>query len=300
MTFSIVAVDKRAKEVGFAIASCNWDARRVCMAQAEVGAIASQASGNQTLLPQYFEKLADGSNPEAILEVFKETDTAMENRQIGMIALDGHPVAFTGDGCIEWAGHRTGDDFACQGNILTGPEVIDAIAETFESTEGPLYARLYAAIAAGEAAGGDQRGKQSAGLVIKKLGYGQPGTDTFIDFAIEDHADPVKELGRILGVAESLVGISMLQGAFTKADAADKSTVLAQLHGFLEDKKETRYLDAWKGLATRYHEIGDLENSIVALREYLAINPSMSIALQAHVDKGRLPADWSDTLRSVS
>ena len=115
MTFSIVEVDKKAREVGFVIASCNWDARRVCMAQAEVGAIASQASGDQTLLRQYFEKLAEVACPEVILEAFKNTDAAMANRQIGMIALDGHPVAFTGDGCMEWAGHRTGDGFGLSG-----------------------------------------------------------------------------------------------------------------------------------------------------------------------------------------
>ena len=121
MTFSIVAVDRQAEEVGFAIASCNWDARRVCMARAETGAIASQGSGNQDLLPRFFEKLGAGQEPGAILDGFRASDEGIEKRQVGLISFDGTGAAHTGAACMPWAGHRIGDGYTCQGNILAGP-----------------------------------------------------------------------------------------------------------------------------------------------------------------------------------
>ena len=128
MTFSIVAVDRESKEVGLAIASCCWDAGQVCMAKAEVGAIASQASGNMAFLSRFFDGLSQGSDPAAILTGFKKADGEIESRQIGMISYDGNALAFTGTQCSLWAGHKTGKDYACQGNTLFGPQVVNAMA----------------------------------------------------------------------------------------------------------------------------------------------------------------------------
>lgn len=264
------------------------------MARAEVGAIASQGSGDQALLPQYFDLLAKGSDPEAILAGFETTDPTIAGRQIGAVSFAGQAAAYTGERCMPWAGHRIGDGFTCQGNILAGPDVVDAMAETFEQTEGPLYARLYAALSAGEAAGGDLRGKQSAGLVIAKKGFGQPGTDTMIDFSIEDHADPVQELGRIMQTAGSLLRVSMLRAMVRRAQPEDRSDVLAQLRAYLEDKKDPRYLDGWISLAKDYEGIGDAEKSAEALNQYLAIRPQMRPVLREQVEKGYLPAAWNE------
>ena len=280
-----------------AIASCNWDARGVCMARAETGAIASQGSGDQALLPQYFENLEKGGDPEAILAGFETTDPQIAGRQIGAVSFTGKAAAYTGERCMPWAGHRMGDGFTCQGNILAGPDVVDAMAETFEKMNGPLYARLYAALSAGEAAGGDLRGKQSAGLVIAKKGFGQPGTDTMIDFSIEDHPEPVQELGRIMQAAGSLLRVSMLRAMVHRAQPEDRPDILAQLRAYLEDKKDPRYLDGWISLAKDYEDIGDTYKAAEALGQYLAIRPQMRPVLREQIGKGYLPTAWSGLVR---
>ena len=200
MTFSIVAIDPDKKETGFAIASCCWDAGQVCLARPN-GAIASQANGNIDFLKFFFEKLAEGKGPDQILQHFMETDPEIETRQIGMIVKSGEKVAFTGSKASFWCGHRTGDHYTCQGNILTGPEVIDSMASAFELAQGPLYERLFAALEAAHAAGGDARGRQSARLFVAKEGAGPPGSNKVIDITIEDHDNPIQEMSRILDLS---------------------------------------------------------------------------------------------------
>ena len=296
MTFSIVAVDKEAKEVGFAIASCCWDAGQVCMAQAEVGAIASQASGNMAFLKPYFDKLTEGIRLPAILDQFQEMDDAIETRQIGMVSFDGAALSFTGDQCSTWAGHIQGDDYACQGNILVGPEVIAEMAQAFERETGPLYVRLLAALTAGDTAGGDVRGRQSARLAVKKKGYGQPGTDTFLDIAIEDHAQPVQEVERILGVGGTLMQILGLLGTFGQAEDSDKLGILDELRTLLDDRRDCRYLDWWESLAMAYHQIGELDRAVASFRTYLDINPAMDGVLKDNASRGLLPIDLARQL----
>jgi len=125
MTFSIAAIDKQKKETGFAIASCSWDSGRVGLAEASVGSIVSQARGNMAFRNLFFEKVDHDMSLEQILAYFKEIDEEIESRQVGMITLDGEALSFTGKKCAYWAGHQVGEDFACQGNILVGPEVIE-------------------------------------------------------------------------------------------------------------------------------------------------------------------------------
>jgi len=134
MTFSIVAVDVRSGETGFAISSCSWDSGRVGLAEAGVGSIVSQARGNMAFRSLFFEKLDDGMSLEQILAHFRETDEEIESRQVGMITLDGEALSFTGEKCAYWAGHKTGEDYACQGNILVGPEVVERMTEAFTTT----------------------------------------------------------------------------------------------------------------------------------------------------------------------
>jgi uncharacterized Ntn-hydrolase superfamily protein len=296
MTFSIVAVDRQAKEVGLGIASCCWDAGQVCMAKAEAGAIASQANGNIGFLPRFFDGLGRGDNPTTILAAFRGSDPDIESRQIGMIPYGGTPLTFTGAKCSLWAGHKVGVDYAIQGNTLVGPQVVDGMAEAFEGTEGPLYQRLYAALAAGDAAGGDLRGRESARLAVQKKGFGQPGTDSLVDFSIPDHADPVRELGRFLDVGQTLMQILGRLGAFSRAADADKPVILAELRRILDDKRDCRYLDWWESLGMAYHEIGDIEAAVDAFRVYLGINPTLRPVLEAGVERGTFPADLAARL----
>ena len=291
MTFSIVAVDRKAREVGFAIASCCWDAGQVCFAKAEQGAIASQAQGNLAFLPAFFDRLSDELELPVILDSFRAMDDAIESRQIGMVTFEGASLSFTGAQCPPWAGHRTGDGYACQGNILAGPEVVDAMVCAFERSEGPLYARLYKALKAGDDAGGDLRGKQSARVAVRKLGWGQPETDTQIDITIEDHDEPIQELGRILDVGQELVRILGILGEFERAEECTRLEILNRLRGLLDDKRTCRYLDWWETLADKYFGIGEVEASIEAYRVYLSINPALAPVLRAGLKTSGFPAD---------
>jgi len=296
MTFSIVAVDREQNEAGLAIASCCWDAGQVCMAWHDLGAIASQASGNLAFLGTFRDRIAAGDDLDAVQRNFRSIDEAIETRQIGMVSPSGGAYAFTGKQCAPWAGHRAGENYACQGNILVGPQVIDAMTEAFQATDGPLYKRLYAALSAGDDAGGDRRGRQSARLAVKKPGYGQPGTDTFIDISIEDHESPVGEIGRVLGVGEELMTILGMLGTFSEAADNDKPGILHELRTFLDDKRHCRHLDWWESLASNYYEIGEVDRAIEAYQVYLEINPGLSAVLQHGVDAGTFPAELASQL----
>jgi len=296
MTFSIVAVDRRQSEAGLAIASCCWDAGQVCMAWHDLGAMASQASGNLSLLGHFRDRLTQKADLDTILEHFRAVDERIETRQIGMVSIAGGALAFTGAECSPWAGHRTGADYSCQGNILAGPEVVDSMTDAFETTSGPLYRRLYAALAAGDAAGGDLRGRQSARLAVKKAERGQPGTHTLLDISIKDHENPVNELGRILGVGEELMDILGRVDAFSRASDAEKPGVLRELRGFLDDKRHCRYLDWWETLATSSCEIGDLEGAVDAYRVYLQINPALAGVVRRSAEAGAIPRKVVDRL----
>lgn len=291
MTFSMVAVDPDAGEVGFIIASCCWDAGQVCMAVAERGAIASQASGNIAFMEAFFEMLEEGRDLTQILAGFNDMDDDIQSRQIGMIDIGGRALAFTGNKCSHWAGQRTGLNYSCQGNILAGPEVIAAMARTFENTAGKLYERLYAALRTADEAGGDARGRQSARLVVKRKGAGPPGTDSVIDITIEDHDDPISEMGRILAVRKDLMQIMGYLTEVAEADGEEKHGILAELGFFMEDKKEPRYLDWWESLAMAYYEAGDTESAVRTFMTYFTIAPEMTHIFKENTKKGLFPEE---------
>jgi len=270
------------------------------MAKAEAGAIASQAQGNLAFLAQFFEELDAGRDLDAILARFRAADPEIASRQLGMVSFAGPAVAYTGRRCTPWAGHDLGEGFAIQGNTLAGPQVVSAMRDAFVETSGALHERLYAALAAGDAAGGDLRGRQSARLAVRRRGAGQPGTDALVDIAIEDHADPVRELGRILGVGKTLLEILGHLRAFSRAAPADKPAVLGALRALLDDKRDGRYLDWWESLGMAYHETGDLDRALEAFQIYLEINPRMQSALEAGVDLGTFPADLARRLFATS
>ena len=200
-TFSIVAIDPATGELGVAVASKFLAVGAVVpWARAGVGAVATQSYANVSYGPTGLELMAAGySGSETLARLL--ADPERELRQVGIVDARGGTATFSGSACHAWAGGRTGPGYAVQGNILTGPEVVDAMAHAFETTEGPLAARLLAALAAGEAAGGDRRGKQSAALLVVKERGGYGGyTDRFIDLRVDDHPEPVAELQRLYGI----------------------------------------------------------------------------------------------------
>lgn len=295
MTFSIVAIDKQNREVGFAIASCCWNSGTVCRAQPETGAIASQAQGNLSFLRLFFDKLDKKMGLDDVLNHFKEVDEDIETRQVGMITFEGETLAFTGDKCDSWAGHKTGENYSCQGNTLVGPEVIGSMAKTFEETEGSLMNRLCAALQAGDDAGGDARGKQSARLLVLKKDC-WPGSDTLVDITIEDNLEPVKEIARILDVRSILVEGYQLLTDFSEASNEDKPRIIEKIEEFIEDKTECRYSDFWTSLGMMHYEMGNVEKAAKAFRKSLEISPKLIKSLKGNAERGLLPKELADLI----
>lgn len=200
MTFSIVARDPQTGELGVAVES-KFLAVGVVVpwAKAGIGAIATQAWANTTYGPRGLELLASGLSARETLTQLTGEDTGQADRQVGIIGVSGEPATFTGDQCFPWAGGHVGKHYTCQGNILVSEETVLSMARTFEQTPGRLCDRLVAALAAGQAAGGDSRGQQSAALLVVREGAGYGGfNDRFIDLRVDDHPHPIEELYRIL------------------------------------------------------------------------------------------------------
>jgi uncharacterized Ntn-hydrolase superfamily protein len=200
MTFSIVARDPEAGELGIAVQSKFLAVGAVVpWAQVGVGAIATQAWANTTYGPGGLDLLASGLSAKETIERLTGADDGRASRQVGIVAMHGEPATFTGDECFPWAGGHVGEHYTCQGNILVGEETVLSMARTFEQTSGHLCDRLMAALAAGQAAGGDSRGQQSAALLVVRERGGYSGfNDRFIDLRVDDHPQPIEELQRIL------------------------------------------------------------------------------------------------------
>lgn len=291
MTFSIVAIDRQNREVGFAISSCCWDSGIVCRAKAEIGAIASQANGNLAFLPTFFRELDKNKTLGSILRHFKKIDEKIESRQIGMITLKGEKLAFTGKKCAFWAGHKTGKGYSCQGNILVSSRVIEDMAGAFEKTQGSLVERLYAALSAGDDAGGDARGKQSARLLVKKKNSGPLRSDTVVDINIEDHKEPVKEMGRILEVRNNILTGYELYLKFAHSPEKEKPAALRSLERFLEDKEDRAYVEAWTAVAEAFSKMKMTDKAAYYYRKVLEISPNMIQLLRRQARTGDIPGE---------
>lgn len=209
-TFSIAAVDRTTGDVGVAVASKFLAAGNIVpWPLPGVGAVATQALANGTYGSQGLALMAGGLTAEAALARLLDGDAHSDQRQVGLVGLDGSAAAHTGARCQAWAGHRVGDGFACQGNILAGPQVIEAMATTFLAAAGALQHRLFAALRAGDAAGGDRRGRQSAALKVLRTGGGYQGlNDAVADLRVDDAPHPVEELGRLLALNDLYFGKS--------------------------------------------------------------------------------------------
>ena len=199
-TFSLTARDPDTGDLAVAVASKYLAVGAVVpFAKAGVGAIATQARSNMSYGPRALELLAAGATPEDCAREFSSSDEAFSTRQFGIVRADGASYSHTGTDCLDWAGGVTGPDFAAQGNILTGPDVVDAMVNVWTGSYLPFPERLVAALAAAEAAGGDSRGRQSAALLVVGEGRGYGGlSDRWIDLRVDDHTEPVAELERLL------------------------------------------------------------------------------------------------------
>ena len=272
-TYSIAACDLERREWGVAVQSKFLSVGSVVpWAEPEGGALATQAYANPRYGPQGLARLRDGLAADEVVARLVEADEGRAERQLGVVDAQGGSAAWTGPECLAWAGHRTGRCYAAQGNILVGPETVDALAATFESGGGSLAERLLECLAAAQAAGGDRRGQQSAALLVVRRDGGYAGlSDTAVDLRVDDHEQPVRELRRIYALHDRLFGETPREEWLPLEDALrDEVAVrLAQL-GY-----ET--LGAWAGVENLEERVGvgDAIDPVVleALREASAPSP---------------------------
>jgi uncharacterized Ntn-hydrolase superfamily protein len=209
-TFSIVAADLATGDLGIAVASKFLACGAVVpWASAGAGAVATQSFANTAYGPDGIRMMRDGLSAHEALARLLAKDADRDLRQVGLVDARGGAAAHTGPGCHAWAGHRVGEGFTCQGNILVGQETVDAMAAAFRGANGELAGRLLTALAAGEKAGGDKRGRQASALYVVRPNGGYGGmNDVLVDLRVDDHPDPVTELRRLLDLRNLYFGTS--------------------------------------------------------------------------------------------
>jgi uncharacterized Ntn-hydrolase superfamily protein len=210
-TYSIVACDLEARQWGVAVQSKFLAVGSVVpWAEPEVGAIATQAYANPRYGPDGLALLREGLGASEVVKRLTAADEGRDERQLGVVDARGDAASWTGPGCNEWAGGRTGPGYSAQGNILVGEETVAALASTFEATTRlPLVQRLLDCLVAAQAAGGDRRGQQSASVLVVQRDGGYAGlSDLLVDLRVDDHERPIEELRRIYGLHQRLFEVS--------------------------------------------------------------------------------------------
>ena len=245
MTFSIVARSSDGLAWGVAVASKFLAVGAVVpAARATVGAIATQSYANVKYRPDGLRMLADGKSAQQTLNALLAADEGRDQRQAGIVDASGRAATFTGPACHDWAGGVAGNGAAVQGNILAGPQVVDAMHQSWLTSDpdAPLARRLLAALQAGDDAGGDRRGRESASLLVVTAGGGYGGgNDVLIDLRVDDHTSPCVELERLLDLHHVYFEPPAAEALVPMADvAADLDRWLAAL-GYPD-------LDAWLGV----------------------------------------------------
>jgi uncharacterized Ntn-hydrolase superfamily protein len=273
-TFSIVAHDPTQNAIGVAVQSKFPSVGAVVpFASADAGAIATQSHANVAYGPDGLELLREGHDAATVIERLTESDAEASSRQVGIVGLDGSVAAFTGEECHDVCGDRQGETYTVQGNILENEATLDAMAATYEDTDGGLPERLLAALHAGNEAGGDRRGEQSAALYVVKPSGGYDGrNDRWIDVRVDDHETPIDELERVF----KLYDITLLERvepddlqALTGDDAEEVCAAFRDLglyEGPLSDEfgeDERAALEEFRGLNNfENHEVRVLEDAI--------------------------------------
>lgn len=272
-TFSIVAIDPETGDLGIAVASRYFAVGAVVpWAEAGVGAIATQAGVNVGYGPRGLELLRQGLTAQQVLDRLLAEDTfpRKDARQVAIVDAKGNVAVFTGDAANPWRGHVTGKTWSAQGNILVGRHVVEAMGRAFESTDDELAEKLYAALAAGDEAGGDSRGRQSASiLVVRKGGGRNTNNDRYVFINVDDHPDPMRELRRLLDIQMSINH----SGALTRALA--------------ENRLDAALTSAEK--IARYQRLNPLSHVRLGFVAYLAGKRDRSLAAFARARELTLP-----------
>ena len=247
MTFSIVACDLEEQTWGVAVASKFPAVGAVVpWAQADVGAVATQSFANTSFGPRGLALMGTGLSAQETLDRLLEDDPDKELRQVGLVDAKGGSATFSGSGCFAWAGGVAKKGYAIQGNILAGKQVVPAMEKAFVKAKGDLPTRLHVALLAGDRAGGDKRGRQSAAIYVVKPKGGYGGyLDRWLDYRVDDHEDPVPRLGELIEVHHLYFGKSIESERITvSGEALDQIAKILAQQGYLKNGKGFR--DAFK------------------------------------------------------
>ena len=287
-TFSIVARDASTGELGMAVQSkALATGSRTITIKGGVAVVAHQSQANPMYGTLGLELLAAGMSPQQALDLMLRSDEGRETRQVAIVDATGRTGVWTGSEAVDWKGHRCGSGFCAQGNTLTGPEVVQAIVNAFESSTGPLAERMLAALDAGQAAGGDARGMQAAAIVVAKPLAGSAGFgDRVIDLRVDDSRTPLVELRRLLNLFRSrqLVADANARLKEKKLPAAAEAALAAR-------EKSPENDEAWVIWSATELSAGRRSSALDALRRAGELNPA---------NKRQLPKDrnfeslWTD------
>jgi uncharacterized Ntn-hydrolase superfamily protein len=287
VTYSIIARDAASGELGVAVQS-HWFSvgSVVCWAAPEVGAVATQANAEIAYGPRGLELLGAGMEPESALARLRGEDPDQAGRQVALIDARGRLAVHTGELCIAMAGHARGEQVCCQANMMARASVWPAMLEAYERAQGPLERRLLAALDAGEAQGGDIRGRQSAALLVVP-GSGERWR-TKVSLRVEDHPEPLSELRRLLDLQDAYTlaeEADALSGAGRHEDAAERYRAAGAL------APESLELRFWSGLGLAYG--GDLDAGVREVGAVIAQAPAWRELL------ARLPAQLAPSAAQV-
>jgi len=279
-TFSIVAIDPATGEMGIAVASRYFAVGAVVpWAEADVGAVATQANVNVGYGLRALELLKQGLAAQQVLDRLLAEDTfpGKDGRQIAIVDAKGNVAVFTGQAALDWKGHKKGATYSVQGNILVGQHVVEAAARAFENTRGELAERLYAALKAGDDAGGDRRGRQSASiLVVSKRGGRNLNNDRTVFINVDDHPEPMSELRRLLNL-QLMINHSGKIAQFLRDNKIQEALASAE--------KVTIYApnnpDAHLNYGFIAYLAGEPEKALGAFRRAKQLNPDFKSAWEA-------------------
>lgn len=293
-TFSIVAADTVEGEWGVAVASRFLAVGSVVpWARAGVGAVATQAEANTAFGPHGLALMERGQSAPQALALLLRSDGKPGSRQVALVDGRGRVAVHTGDECRGWAGEVRGPGFVIQGNSLVGPEVVDLMAKAFMESHGSLAERLLDALAAGQGAGGDERGRQSAALLVVKAGGGYlGGNDRLVDLRVDDAKDPVAELARLYAVhaARNLTAVHIRLG--DQALAAGQRAVA--------EREYARVIHLYRGAMTRWPRDATLRNGLAwfYVRRRVNLDEAFRLAQEA---RGLDPRSWEvvDTIAEI-
>src|SRR3954468_7096403 len=265
-TYSIVAHDPQTGECGVAVQS-HWFSvgSVVTWGRAGVGTVATQSLADPASGPRLLAALAKGDEPEAALQRLVADDPGGRFRQVACVRADGATAVHTGDGCIAFAAHRTGDGFSAQANMMSNDTVWGAMADAFEAADGSLARRLMAALDGAEAAGGDARGRQSAALLVVPA-QGEEW-DRF-ELRVEDDPEPLEELRRLLAVREAYDLAEKADEAMGEGRHEDAARYGAEALALQPDNHELLF---WSGLGMA--QSGDLEGGLSLVRRAIELRP---------------------------